>query len=242
MKMNLVYSLSAAAAGTALMAAVCAPAQAVSLNSSNFGSNGILFDTDTEVRFTFWEAHGKWKSTFGVYEIGTKQLTALFSEKNGYNNGQIAGDPMGTEQNDWLSSRSNLTGSYTASFTFKANTQYALAYWGKNHTQYVGQVKDSADQHFVDSMAAVFEYDGSHTFEGTGPNWKGPKESKTVSVPGSVIIGMEDGWEKRNNRGLGDFNDFVVSAEVPEPMTMGGVALVGGAMAIARRRRDRKAG
>jgi len=45
-----------------------------------------------------------------------------------------------------------------------------------------------------------------------------------------------------DDRGAGndkDFNDFVVKAEaVPEPLTMGGIALAGAGLAYARRRRQ----
>jgi hypothetical protein len=41
--------------------------------------------------------------------------------------------------------------------------------------------------------------------------------------------------------GDNDFNDFTVEAEtVPEPITMAGMALGAGGMAIAGRRRNRK--
>ena len=62
--------------------------------------------------------------------------------------------------------------------------------------------------------------------------------AKTSASPfgAPVAISFEDTlW------GDSDYNDFTVSAQaVPEPITMAGMALGAGGMAIARRRRNRK--
>lgn len=226
MNANLFAGLTTA---TVALMSVALPAQALSLTPSTFGNGGISFEKDTEVEFTFWESHGKYQSTFGIIDVLADKTFSLFSENRGYNLGS-------GEANDWLLTSENISvnpefvaGPLKAVFKFAAGVQYQLAYWGTNHT--------------VDSSTALFEYDGSHTYQTTGPNWTGAKQFDTLTVPDSVIIGMEDGWERKNNRGAGDFNDFivsakVVSADVPEPtatlalLSLGTVGLFG-----VRRRR-----
>jgi len=57
-------------------------------------------------------------------------------------------------------------------------------------------------------------------------------------APGGVTVRFDDGGAGPD----GDFNDFVVRAEaIPEPLTMGGIALAGVGLLSARRLRQRKA-
>ncbi|NES93776.1 MAG: PEP-CTERM sorting domain-containing protein [Desertifilum sp. SIO1I2] len=228
MNAKLFAGLTTTATALALMS-MAAPAEALSLTSSNFGNSGITFDQDTEVEFTFWESHGKYKSIFGIIDTLTGQKFDLFSETQGYNSGS-------GEANDWKLTPEYiavnpefLSEPFKAVFKFTAGITYQLAYWGSNHT--------------VDASAAKFQYDGTHTYLTTGPNWKGPQQFNTLTVDGSVIIGMEDGWERANNRGAGDFNDFIVSArlvsaaDVPEPTATLALLGVGGAGLFGLRRR-----
>ena len=77
MNTKFLSALTATAAATALFGAT-AQAQAAS-----FGTEGISFENDTEVTFTFEETHGAFQSTLGVYEVNgsiPSLIQALFSE------------------------------------------------------------------------------------------------------------------------------------------------------------------
>ncbi|MCU0518899.1 MAG: DUF4114 domain-containing protein [Oscillatoria sp. Prado101] len=84
---------------------------------------------------------------------------------------------------------------------------------------------------------AVFGSSGSKTADGQAMAGVGSYKSSNPFVSGGITIGFEDAADGGDR----DYNDFIVNAEaVPEPITMGGLALGFGGMVMARRRMNRK--
>ena len=126
MNTKLLSALTATAAATALFGA-SAPAHAFS-----FGTSGITFSQDQDVKFNFTESHGAYISSFGVYSV--KDSTAslvktLFSEVKSSDNGRA---------NEWKGTLGNtVLGSGSVVFKFLANQIYTLGL----HSTYEGKSK-----------------------------------------------------------------------------------------------------
>lgn len=216
-------TVAAAAALTAMLSIT------TSANAATFGTTGISFDQDTTVNFTFLKSQGAAISSLGVYNANQVLVKTLFTKANTADAG-YQGNSYGT--NSWLGTATNLVGSATASFTFLANQVYSLGLsstlWGSS----IPTVFSTSSQN-GGSQQVVFNSTGGS--EGVSYDSAG---SQTSASPfgAPVAISFEDTlW------GDGDYNDFTVSAQaVPEPITMAGMALGAGGMAIARRRRNRK--
>ncbi len=227
MKSQLFHCLSVAAAATTLVS-FTVPAQAASLSSVNFGSNGILFNTNQRVEFTFQESHGMYKSDLGIYkEVGGIKtfVKNLFSEKApGYDAGS------NDAKNDWLGSCGKTVANCTTTFDFLANTKY-----------YLGLASQGAKTVFSNNLIATkFTYGGdSYTFNTQGPSWiaahpKKAPTTKTISVdPAQALVAIND-TDKIDL----DVNDMIIKAQaVPEPGTVGALLGVGVLGLIGRHRR-----
>jgi len=229
MNSKFLSAITAAAAATAVLGAT-APAQAFS-----FGTNGLKFDTDTDVTFKFKESHGAFTSSLGIYRVtdSTAAIVApLFSESKSSDNGG---------QNEWKGTLGNtVLGSGSAVFRFLANQVYTLGLSSEgNGTVYS---TSSLNARSRGSQQAVFGNSGlwdalgretTSTFQAAGQFTDG-----TGSLfNGGTLISFDD----RGNGNDADFQDFTVSAEaVPEPITMTGLALGLGGLISARRRRANK--
>lgn len=211
--LSLALSTTVASLAVAAVPALAGPTLFDTLSSGIFS-----FDATTTLEFTFLEAHGKYKSTFGILDVAAATKTAIFAETKAYNPGSDANP--GNEANDWLND--GYVTPWEASFTFEAGKQYQLAYWGVEHNE---------------TASDVVINEGSYEFLTTGPNYVGPAATKTIDFDG-LILGWEDGWEEENGR-EGDYNDLIVGVKkaTPEPTAMlglGAIALLG----AARRRRS----
>ncbi|MDF0552299.1 PEP-CTERM sorting domain-containing protein [Kamptonema sp. UHCC 0994] len=214
---------AAAAAVTAMLS------MTTSANAATFGTTGISFDQDTTVNFTFLKSQGAALSSLGVYDANQVLIKNLFTKANTADAG-YQGNSYGTDS--WLGTASNLVGSATTNFTFLANQVYSLGLSGTLWGNVMKTVFSTSSQN-GGSQQAVFNSTGGS--EGVGYDAAG---SQTSASPfgDPVAISFEDTLS-----GDSDYNDFTVSAQaVPEPITMAGMALGAGGMAIARRRRNRK--
>lgn len=236
MKTTLLTKVTAATVAATAMLSLTAPANAATLK---FGTDGLSFDTNTTVNFTFLKSKGAGISSLGIYNSNKSLVKSLFTEKNsadatGYNAG------VATE---WLGTAKNLVGSATASFTFLANQVYSLGLTGTLFGAQMDSVYSTSSwntnaQNKPGKQQAVFDSVGGKEYQ----NYTAKALTKTnLSLDADpmdypLAISFEDmKW------GDQDFNDFTVEAEaVPEPITMAGMALGAGGMAIARRRRNRK--
>jgi hypothetical protein len=242
MKTKLVASLTAAAAASAV-ASFSTPALAASLTSSNYGVNGLKFDTNTTVQFDFLESHGMWQTALGVYRTdGTLASTLLTEDLRGY-------DPGTSDSNgDWTGTCGVSVSNCTTTFTFLAGVAYKFGLRKYNPT--TPTVVNAPYSLGSDANKAKFVYGGSYTYNLQGPTWiaNNPGQTpitRTLSVgPDQVLTAMEDGYDK-------DYNDFIFKASVvntqsvpvPEPSTA--LALLGAGVAGllgVRRRRHREIG
>lgn len=230
--MKLLSTLTATATAVTAALAITSPALAFGL----FGTSGIQFKTDQQVNFTFEVSKGKFLSELQVFEVGENNLltsvATLFAETQrtdaGKNNledeyiGTVAG---GTVLNS------------TASFTFLAGKLYTLGI-----VNVLGNSSYSSAP-TVYSTTALNSFNGKNTQQAVFGSYGSEIERQKFAAAGSytsanpfdgaVAIGFEDilgGGDK-------DYNDFQVTAEVPEPLTMTGLALGAAGLAAARRRR-----
>jgi hypothetical protein len=165
-------------------------------------------------------------SSFGYTVIGSDgkaTFQSIFSETRPY-------DPNASAKgNDWLGSCGKaITGACEVTITFEANKTYQLSLLSKGISTYGVGVLNS---YTFDTASDQFYKNG------TVAGHKQP--FTTVSQPGALFIGMEDGeYKKSGNNFYYDYQDWVVKAEaVPEPATLLGLGAVAGGMLVARRRK-----
>lgn len=188
-----------------LLTMASAPAEAATL----FDNSGIQFDKNTLMDFDFLGSQGKFKSTFGVYEVIDGVLgsfSALFSETQRSDNDST---------NDWEGTCPTTVPNCKASFEFLAGKTYTF-----------GLVSTDRDGTVYSTNALNTAFGGTQQAKFTGS-----------SLSQGIAIAFDD----RGNNNDMDFNDFRVNASVPEPATVLGLGLVGGAIAVSRRRKARNA-
>ncbi|EGK89107.1 PEP-CTERM sorting domain-containing protein [Microcoleus vaginatus PCC 9802] len=227
MNTKLLSALTATAAATALFGAG-APAQAAS-----FGTTGIQFDKDTDIKLNFKQSHGMYQSSLGIYSVKDSAVSlvkTLFSETKSSDN---------QWENEWKGTLGNtVVGSGSVVFTFLANQIYTLGLdsgWGGS--VYSTSSLNSGSQQAVfggqSQLWNALDRESTNTFQAAGQFTNGLGSL----FNGGTLIGFDD----RGNSNDSDFQDFTVSAEaVPEPMTMTGLALGLGGLVAARRRRASK--
>ncbi|OCR02769.1 hypothetical protein BCD67_18060 [Oscillatoriales cyanobacterium USR001] len=246
---NTVLALAATVASVALSA----PAQAFT-----FGTNGIQFNKDTQVKFTFGTTNGAYTSALGIYKVTNNNslvtsVANLFWETKQSDNGGTS-DWKGTFGNAVKSAN----GLQTITYTFLANTMYTLGLNSGSFNKANGAATNTvtSGSNFVfstnvlntigasrnNTQQAVFGSNIKINTTSTAPFIlaNGTASNYTSANPfnGPVTIGFDD----TGNANDKDFNDFTVTAEaVPEPMTMTGLALGVGALVSARRRKAQKA-
>lgn len=226
MNTKILSALTATAAVTAMLGA--APAHAFS-----FGTNGITFTQNTDVKFNFKESHGGYTSSLGIYQVNdsvTSLVSTLFSETKSSDNGGA---------DEWKGTLGNtVLGSGAAVYTFLANKVYTLGLnSGGGGSVYSTSALNGGNQQAVfggqSSLWSALDSKTTNTFGAAGSFTDGIGSL----FNGGTLISFDD----RGGGNDADFQDFTVSAEaVPEPMTMTGLALGLGGLVAARRRRASK--
>ncbi|WP_242057040.1 MULTISPECIES: PEP-CTERM sorting domain-containing protein [Oscillatoriales] len=241
--------LTTAAAASAVFSVASAPAQAFS-----FG-DPISFATDTTVDFTFFESHGGWKEVFGIKELATGTKSDMLSEVAISDGNSNARDFQGT------CGAGKAVTTCTNSFTFLA---------GKQYTMFLDQIPTNGDsRRTLTAATAKTVYTAAAATQDALYNdlaWTGgpqkyqhagystnSKLQNLTSSPFDLTGGeMLLAWEDYAPAGAGgaqhiDHNDFMLKAKissvasVPEPATLAGLGLVGGALAFSRRRKAHQA-
>ena len=236
MKVNIIRNLMTVVAGATALLSLASPGKAVSLlPGETFGTTGLKFVENTEVKFSFIQSNGAFQSTLQLFEVGPGNTLTLvknlFAETKGSDNGQAGG---------WLGTCGNTVLTCTSYYTFQANKTYTLALnSGVNGTVYSTSGLNTASG---GSQQAVFNSFGS---QGQPDETPFPAANASQFQAGdplamTVKIGIDD----RGNGNDRDFQDFTVTSlgnrlaqSVPEPTTMAGLALTAGALAFSRRRR-----
>ena len=226
--MNKTLIIGITAATATAMFGVAGPA-----NAFTFGTNGISFETNQEVRFDFVSSNGAFQSTVKIFEVlssGAVQSVdngVLFEETRGSDDGS---------RNSYRATLGNAVQMVNNTFTFLAGKVYTLGLVSTYNNRDAGTVYTTTGLNHAGLQRAVFGSTGGE--EGKAFNEASTFQSANP-FSGPVAIAFEDiKWAGADN----DFNDFVVSAEaVPEPFTMGGLALGAAGLAAARRSRKRRA-
>jgi len=231
MKTTFLTKLTAATAAVTAIMSLTAPANAATLK---FGTNGIQFDKETQIEFNFLQSKGAAKSSLGIYDSSKGLIQTLFAESRMTDVGNES------DKKEWLGTAQSLVGAAKVTFTFLANKVYTLGLAGVLPGNIaMDTVYSSSNLNAGKLQRTVFgSGGGTEKIDYTATAATQTNTSLALNPSnGPVLISFEDKTWKPDN----DFNDFSVTAEtVPEPITMAGMALGAGGMAIARRRRNRK--
>ncbi|WP_232251455.1 PEP-CTERM sorting domain-containing protein [Oscillatoria acuminata] len=223
--MNKTLMIGITAATATAMFGVAGPA-----NAFTFGTNGISFDTDQQINFNLVSSNGAFQSTLKIFEVleggALQEQAVLYEEVRASDDGS---------KNGYRATVGNAIQMVNDTFTFLATKVYTLGLVSTYKGNSAGTVYTTSTLNYTGLQRAVFGSTGGQ--EGIAL----PGASSLVAgnpFNGPVAIAFEDiKWAGAD----GDFNDFVVSAEaVPEPLTMGGLALGAAGLAAARRARKRR--
>lgn len=227
--------LTTAATATAFIGMIAGPAQAFS-----FGASEIRFESDTWVEFDFFRSHGYYRSVFGIQELGGAKTNLIMEDKRA---------DTATGANDWEGTPGNAVLNPAARFLFQA---------GKTYSMFLDLIRTSTgEQVALNESAKLFntadmEYvlaDTTYRDYNLSPNSRLATTAGSANInpfAGPVLIAFEDNGRDSAGRLHVDYNDFMVKARaiapaaeasVPEPATLAGLALVGGAFAVSKRRR-----
>ncbi len=243
--MNAQTKFFTAAAVTAIAGFVsAAPAQAITL-----GGPGLIQGDGSGVYFNFLESHGNFMSKWGVYNNTTGTFTTLFEESQ-------SSDKNNVRLTDHKGTCGITVQDCQASFTFEEGNEYA--FFLENMFQGGTITIFSADE--LNEPLRWTEFEGQTKFfsdltilndtrYGTDKSLESDLAfavGETFSLENGMtaLIAFED--QGKNILGDGkyvhpDWNDFLVTASVPEPATILGLGVVAGAMALYRLRKQDKA-
>ena len=220
MKTKILRSVSIAVAASTLLSF------AGSAEAFTFGTQGIKFDQDTNVDFNFNTSHGAFISALKVFEVINSTptaITTLLQETKQSDNGS---------QNGWLGTCGNTVLVCQSSFLFKQGVNYTLGLdSGNNNIVYSTTALNPGN-----TQQAVFGSFGSNGADGTA------FDPTPFQSGNPFTIAVKTGFDDRGNNNDRDFQDFTFTVkaanetQVPEPATLGGLALVVGSLAFARRR------
>lgn len=200
---------------SAVALAIAPTAQAASI----FGIEGIKFNKDTTVNFSFESEIGSFKSILGVYSAENARIQTLFGEESGA----------------------------SASFTFLKDIEYKLGLdSGSNGTVYSTGTGIDQNAIFFGCGEAFADESCSLNFAGSEKaSLANPSAFAGGELFANALLGGETifiSFDDRGNKNDRDFQDFTVSAtsstSVPEPASIMGLMVVGAAALKLRRRND----
>jgi hypothetical protein len=239
--------LSVATATTILGLVSTASANAFTLTTQNY----IQGDGST-LEFGFLGSYGAFQSSFGIYNVTTRQYTTLFQEINRHS---FLGQGL-----DNYGDATNINVLQTQ-FTFESNNQYtfflgnngesATVYSTTDHNTDTPYKKFGQQAQFFSDLSVLDDQSYRYLKPPSGLNVSTQsalaKAEGTIAnlLPGKTgLIAFEDnGIDPTTNQWYHrDYNDFLVSAQVvqvsvPEPATLIGLGMIAGAMALVRRHR-----
>lgn len=227
MNKSLIISITAATATA--MFGIAGPA-----NAFTFGTDGISFDRNQDVRFDLVSSNGAFQSTLKIFEVLGGSLQTVNNGHNGVVLEEVQASDNGS-RNGYRATLGNAVQMVNNTFTFLAGRVYTLGLVSTYNGNNAGTVYTTSTLNYTGLQRAAFGSTGGE--EGIGLTGLGSLQAANP-FNGPVAIAFEDiKWAGAD----GDFNDFVVSAEaVPEPFTMGGLALGAAGLAAARRSRKRR--
>jgi hypothetical protein len=226
------------ATATALLSLTSVPVRAATI----FGTQGIRFDQDTPVDFTFDGSNGAYQSTLKIFEDGASlnDLFTVFTETKASDNGA---------DNGFQGTCGNTVLVCTKSFTFKGGVTYSLGleslFNGQPANPPVVYSTSSLNTSSGGSQQAIFGTFVPTAADGTPMSINAALFQSADPFAGPVKIAFDD----RGNGNDRDFNDFRITAvattvapakEVPEPAALSGLGLVVGALTFMSRRNQGK--
>lgn len=230
------------AAATAISGILCVAPNA---EAFSFGNSSIVFDKDTTVDFGFVVSHGKFMSQFGVAEINNGKIGqryTIFGENSpGY-------DTPAT--NDYKGTAGTTVAQPKGKFTFAAGVEYSLYLdsillkpdgtpWNPKPATVLSNSSLNRTLGLRDANPIRYSVD-NQMGRPYGYNTTGGQVDQVLFSGDLFNSGVLMRWEDNGAGGHIDYNDFSVTAKarpIPEPATLVGLGLVGGAMAVTRRRK-----
>jgi hypothetical protein len=217
------------------------PAQAFTLNPNG----SVTFTNSETLQFEFKESRGLYRSNYGIFDSNKNLVTTLFSEKApGY-------DPGSNDANgDWLGTPGVTVDPFIANYTFAAGT-----YFFGLSTPGTPTLFTEATGNFDSGVASLNGFPSGGTSPGNPPNAAFISTAdvyyRSTVGPAAIAGGANPNFQPINTSQYAfftaindsddvdkDVQDFIVGVKsVPEPATLGGLALVGGAMGMLRRRK-----
>jgi len=223
-------SVLAGLLATSALALSTVPAQAATL----FGNEGIRFDTNTLVDFSFLRSQGLFKSTLSIVTADKTVVKDLFTEDQAFDttSPDFIGFCPGTV------TASGPSSACTNSFLFQGGVDYSFALnSGAGNPAGTNGIVYSTNSLNTPVSQQAFFFSSPFVAPAPGnPIPTAPNPSSGNPFAGPVTIAFDDKGGFNDQ----DFQDFVFTAQaqaVPEPATLGGLALVCGAMAMLRRRK-----
>lgn len=233
--MNFTRNLASLGLFSAVAFAIAPNAQAAS-----FGTNGISFDKDTTLEFTFQVSHGKFESNLSAFDGFSSSL--LLEEV------KRTDDGFNSEALKWTGTcdPGNLATAVqvcTKKYEFKQGSLYSLRLAPSSGGMASSTSAENAggQQRAVFASQSVFENDIFPLPDGSNfADAASYTDGLDLLMGDGVWIGFDDG----GNGGDLDYQDFVVSAkivddvDVPEPASVMGLVAIGAAALKLRRRND----
>lgn len=124
-------SLMPLTAGATVLLGVTSSCLQVQAASMSLGNGGVRFDVETTLESEFIESHGAYQSTFGVINLETNEKTPLLIETKGSDSRSSIFNPSSKINDletpkDFLGTPGNVVTQTTASYKFKAKTDYVF--------------------------------------------------------------------------------------------------------------------
>ncbi|MCL1465772.1 hypothetical protein [Argonema galeatum] len=175
---------------------------------------GIQYNEDTLIEFEFRESHGYYRSTFGVINLATREMTDLiaevkpfddFSDRSELNNPSTRTDDVGTSR-DFVGTPGNSVPDPIRRFTFDANTQYAfyLKVFRPNGTLLTTLYSTRFEQ-----LSGSQDADSAQSVGGLSDGKVGDRKGVRISWDDTGVLRPDGVRPPGKDR---DFDDFIVEA------------------------------
>jgi hypothetical protein len=167
----------------------------------SLGNSGVRFNRDTTLETNFVESHGAYQSTFGVINLDTNEKTPLLVETKPadapasiFNPSSKVSDVETT--NDFLGTAQGTVANPSATYNFKANTNYVFYLESNYNGRPTGTVYSSDVMNSNKERQVSFSGDPANFCQGSGV-------SLAWDDTGADLVRNRDQQDR-------DFDDFIV--------------------------------
>lgn len=167
----------------------------------SLGNSGVRFNKDTTLETNFVESHGAYQSTFGVINLDTNEKTPLLIETQPADQPASIFNPSTKVNNagqpvDFLGTAGGAVANPSATYTFKANTNYVFYLESVYNGRPTGTVYSSDVMNAGQERQVAFSGDPANFCQGEGV-------SLAWDDTGSSLVRDREQQDR-------DFDDFIV--------------------------------